>query len=178
MGARVERITVPVRLVLRLRDMARPLLPALARVLILGAGHDPHPRTERDLRSIRRPARRPRVIGHRGQLTRLAAADRHHVQLAFLAGPIREERELGTVRRPPRRGVARRPSSEFDRGPTLGRRDVDGRAILVLLRVDPGHDVRNASAVRRDLEVGDRLEPEEVGCVHAVRKITPPMTVA
>src|ERR1700694_2019149 len=53
---------------------------------------------------------------------------------------------------------------------------MNGRAILVLLAVDPGHAVRHARAVGRAVELGDRLEREEVGCVHAVRNTTPPMT--
>src|SRR5947208_15209573 len=78
--------------------------------------------------------------------------------------------------RPPRIGVARRPAREFDRRAAVGRRDVNRRAILVLLRVDPGHDVRDPRAVRRDIQLGDRLESEEVGGVHAVRETTPGMT--
>src|SRR6266702_1258218 len=53
---------------------------------------------------------------------------------------------------------------------------MDGRAILVLLGGDPRHNIRNARAVRRYVEVGDRLEREEVGGIHAVRKTTPAMT--
>src|SRR5712691_3906163 len=116
------------------------------------------------------------MAGPGGELTWFATPRRHHVQLAFATAAIREERELGAVGRPPRRGVACRPAGEFHRRATLGRRDMDGRAILVFLRVDPGQDVRDARAVRRDFKVGDRLEREEVGGVHAVRKTTPLMT--
>ena len=53
---------------------------------------------------------------------------------------------------------------------------MDGRAILVLLDVYPAHDVRDARAVRRYVEIGNGFEREEVCGVHAVRKTTPPMT--
>src|SRR5438874_11044898 len=78
--------------------------------------------------------------------------------------------------RPPRIGVARRPAREFDRRAAVGRRDVNRRAILVLPPVDPGHDVRDPSTVRRDIQLEDRLESEEAGGAHADRKTIPRMT--
>src|SRR5438876_10318589 len=101
----VERIPLTVRLVLRFRDVARPLLPALSRAGVLGARVEPHPRAECDPRPIGRPTRRTGVARHRGQPTRLAAARRHHVELALAALPIRGKGALSAVTSPPRGGV-------------------------------------------------------------------------
>src|SRR2546430_5363577 len=73
------------------------------------------------------------------------------------------------IRRPPRSTLFPYTTlfrSELDRPPAIGRRDMNGRAILVLLRVDRGHRIRHARPIRRDVELGDRLECEEVGGIH------------
>src|SRR5437660_9923093 len=176
MGPGVEGVALPVGLVLRLGDVSRPRLPAFSSFRILRTWIEPHSRVECDLRPIRRPARGTRVGRNGCQPTPLAALDRHHVELTFPAGSIREKGQIGAVAGPSGRGVAFRSPGELDRPPAIGRRDMNGRAILVLLRVDRGHRIRHARPIRRDVELGDRLECEEVGGIHAVRKIIPAMT--
>src|SRR5437660_10730094 len=176
MGPGVEGVALPVGLVLRLGDVSRPRLPAFSSFRIFRPWIEPHSRVECELRPIGRPARGTRVGRNGCQLTRLAALDRHHVELTFPAGSIREKGQIGAVAGPSGRGVAFRSLGIRRRPPAIGRRDMNGRAILVLLRVDRGHRIRHARPIRRDVELGDRLECEEVGGIHAVRKITPAMT--
>src|SRR5207249_5266866 len=51
----VERIALAVRLVLRFRDVPRPLLPAFSRAGVVGGRVEPHPRAECDPRPVGRP---------------------------------------------------------------------------------------------------------------------------
>src|SRR5207237_4972012 len=82
MRPRVERVAVAIRLVLSLRDVARPLFPPRSRTCILRAWLEPDPRVEGDLRAVRRPARRPGLSRHPGQPPPLRPSRRHRTELA------------------------------------------------------------------------------------------------
>ena len=95
--APVERVALAVGLVLRPRDAARALLPALPRLRIRGRWLEPDACRERDAARVGRPRGGARARVERRELARLAAGRGHDIELRLLILAIGEERKVLAV---------------------------------------------------------------------------------
>ena len=138
-----------------------PRLPALVVFFVVGGVG--HPRDEGDGRAVRRPRGLGHVFLEAGELARLAAGQRHHVELHGLALAVRGEGKLRTVRRPPRIGVVLRAGGEPARlRRAVRRRQPDRPAVVVGLGVDGCDDVGHGLAVGRQAGIGHTRELEDI----------------
>src|SRR5690606_4533155 len=143
-----------------------------------------------ELRAARQPAELLHAGGVVGEAARLAAVERHHVELRrLLLGPDREEREVAAVGAEARRGVPVLRARELDaaprgprpavlpgaaRGSPLGQgEEVDAAAVarrgVALAPHHRGDDAGGRAAGGRHLRIGDEPEPVEVLRLHLAR---------
>jgi len=161
-----------VQLVLQTREA--PRLPTFVVLLsVRGVGHAGD---EGEARAVGRPDDLRHVLVETGELARLAAGSRHHVELHGVAVPVGREGEARAVRRPARLGVALRPHGEpARRGRAVDRREPDGAAVAVLLLVDAPDQVGDGHAVGRKARVGGPRQLIDVLGDHA-RHAGPPLS--
>ena len=143
---------------------SRLALLLLALRLLLAADR----RHEHEPGAVRRPrdARDPVLQG--GQLRRLAAVRRHHVELELvLGGAFGKECQPRAVGRPLRLDVAPWPRGELPGRAAVDADDPDVGEILVALLGQGRDDEGDASSVGRDLGFGDEQNSRQIFGGHA-----------
>jgi len=168
-GAPVVGEALPVEAVLeRGDDPRRPRLPLLLLRVRLDPAADP--RDEGQPAALGRPCRRAHPVAQVGEPSRLAARERHDVELALLLGlSLGDEGQTAAVGRPARRGVAARPRGEAARGAARGVHQPDLREVLVALLGELGDHERHRAPVGGHLGVADEADAGEIGRDHAAR---------
>ena len=114
-----------------------------------------HSRGEGEARAVRRPLGRAQAVPEVGETDGLAAGDRHHVELALLAGlALGDECQAGAVGGPARAGVPSRAGREAARLAAGRAHRPDIGEVLVLLLGERGDHEGDASG--RPARSGDR----------------------
>jgi hypothetical protein len=163
----VSRPPLVVQFELKTREPPR----SAALVVLLVVRLVGHAGAERDLRAVGAPDRVLHSFLEVREPLRFSARSGDHVELRLFGSSVRDERETGPVRRPPRGEV---PLSSPGQAPG-GRRAINGRkpdraGVRVLLLVDLDDDVRNGSPVGRDSGIGRPLELIDVFGKHALTR--------